>query len=147
MAFPILTDNDSPAYTKAIQYRPLNLRNSGSSILDLSLHPEFLPRSTQIFESKPIGTPRINKPQLVAPDQIRAHLIFLGAIHTLKHTIQSPNLTSSSDEVWATYVARAVDRFAAWTNTVVRSLGHEKRHLKEEEIPPLDVLMAEAFIK
>jgi hypothetical protein len=84
--------------------------------------------------------------ELVTIPEIRAHLSFLGAFARLKAEVKSqkgPDVRGSVDELWAIYVARAVDRFALWIKNGLGDLGGpDPRELVEDEIPPLDVLMA-----
>ncbi|KAG8721756.1 hypothetical protein FRC09_007415 [Ceratobasidium sp. 395] len=96
-------------------------------------------------QSFTIGSKIIGAFELVTIPEIRAHLTFLGAFARLKSSVKSqkgPDVRGSVDELWAIYVARAVDRFARWVDKRLDEVGHTSRDLTEEEAPPLDVLMA-----
>ncbi|KAG8735955.1 hypothetical protein FRC10_009959 [Ceratobasidium sp. 414] len=95
----------------------------------------------QVFD---IGSKAVGASELVAIPEICAHLSFLGAFARLKASVKSqkgPGVRGSVDEQWAIYLARAVDRFAHW---VGKGLGNASgsRDITEDEVPPLDVLMA-----
>ena len=93
-----------------------------------------------------IGTHTLEPFDLVTIPEIQAHLSFLGAFARLKAQVKSqkgPDVRGSVDELWATYIARAVDRFAKWIDKVVyHQTGSDLRELAEVDVPPLDVLMA-----
>ncbi|QRW11330.1 dammaradiene synthase [Ceratobasidium sp. AG-Ba] len=92
-----------------------------------------------------IGQKVISTFELVTIPEIRAHLAFLGAFARLKASVKSqkgPDVRGSVDELWAIYLARAVDRFAKWTERGLDNFINGTRDMKEEEVPPLDVLMA-----
>jgi hypothetical protein len=97
-------------------------------------------------QSYNIGSKVLAPFELVAIPEIRAHLSFLGAFARLKAEVKSqkgPDVRGSVDELWAIYIARAVDRFALWVKNGLSALGEgASRELVEDEIPPLDVLMA-----
>ncbi|KAG8717576.1 hypothetical protein FRC09_014057 [Ceratobasidium sp. 395] len=89
-------------------------------------------------QSFKIGTKVIGAFELVSIPEIRSHLAFLGAFARLKASVKSqkgPDVRDSADELWAIYVARAADRGLG-------DFDGEVRDMKEEEVPPLDVLMA-----
>ncbi|KAF8695715.1 Glycine-rich protein, partial [Rhizoctonia solani] len=84
---------------------------------------------------------------LVTVYEVKTHLVFLGAFARLKSEIKSQkgvDVRGSTDELWAIYLARAVDRFAAWLSKglPVDLDASNPRLLSEDELPPLDVLMA-----
>ncbi|KAF8598557.1 hypothetical protein BDV93DRAFT_336804 [Ceratobasidium sp. AG-I] len=100
----------------------------------------FIPPSLRI------GTHTLGPFDLVTIPEIRAHLSFLGAFARLKAQVKSQkgsDVRGSVDELWATYIARAVDRFAKWVDKVVHhQTGSDLRELAVVDVPPLDVLMA-----
>lgn len=102
--------------------------------------------STAPTKTTDIGAIAINSFELVSLLEIQAHLAYLGAFAQLKAQVKSqsgPDIRHSPDELWAIYVARAVDRFALWMDQMLSKRGgSELRELTENEIPPLDVLMA-----
>ncbi|CAE6480069.1 unnamed protein product [Rhizoctonia solani] len=106
-----------------------------------SSNPQSLP-PTFIINQRTIGPF-----DLITLDEIKAHLVLLGAFARLEARVKSQkdvDFRGSTDELWAIYVARAVDRFAAW---VSKGLPNDldtshPRMLNEDEVPPLDVLMA-----
>ncbi|QRV82577.1 dammaradiene synthase [Ceratobasidium sp. AG-Ba] len=98
-----------------------------------------------------IGMRLVDAFELVTVPDMRAHLAFLGSFARLKALIKSQEITDtcrSADELWAIYVARAVDRFAKWAERGLEDFQSEvqdgtlSRHMMEEEVPPIDVLMA-----
>ncbi|KAF8603071.1 hypothetical protein BDV93DRAFT_178907 [Ceratobasidium sp. AG-I] len=93
-----------------------------------------------------IGTHTLEPFDLVTIPEIQSHLSFLGAFARLKAQVKSqkgPDVRGSVDELWATYIARAVDRFAKWVDKVIyHQTGSDLRELAEVDVPPLDVLMA-----
>ncbi|KAG8754223.1 hypothetical protein FRC11_006772 [Ceratobasidium sp. 423] len=103
------------------------------------------------FESKPptlIINGKITGPfDLITVHEVKAHLVFLGAFTRLRAEVKSQkgvDVRGSTDELWATYLARAVDRFAAWVSKGLPADldASNARVLNEDEVPPLDVLMA-----
>jgi hypothetical protein len=128
---------------------PLDLDN-GSSVSPLPKRARvpdeyvFQPPSppTLVINNKAVGPF-----DLVSIHEIKAHLVFLGAFARLKAAVKAQkgvDVRGSTDELWSTYLARAVDRFAAWAVKGLPTDLNESvsRLLKEEEVPPLDVLMA-----
>ncbi|KAG9098602.1 hypothetical protein FS749_003428 [Ceratobasidium sp. UAMH 11750] len=92
-----------------------------------------------------IGSKVVGAFELVAIHEICAHLSFLGAFARLKASVKSqkgPDVRGSVDELWAIYLARAVDRFARWADKGLDNVTGGSRDITEEEVPPLDVLMA-----
>jgi hypothetical protein len=139
---PVLADSKHPldeeggnSSTPDSPSLPLRVRAPGESSTD------FPPP-----QSYNIGSKVLAPFELVTIPEIRAHLSFLGAFARLKAEVKSqkgPEVrTGSVDELWAIYIARAVDRFALWVKNGLGGLGHHTRKLVEDEVPPLDVLMA-----
>ncbi|QRV82579.1 dammaradiene synthase [Ceratobasidium sp. AG-Ba] len=92
-----------------------------------------------------IGGQNVSGFGLVTSNEICAHLSLLGAFARLKASVKSqkgPDVRRSADELWAIYLARAVDRFAKWAERGIYYSRGEVRKMREEEVPPLDVLMA-----
>ncbi|CAE6461890.1 unnamed protein product, partial [Rhizoctonia solani] len=103
------------------------------------------------FESKPPTLAingKITGPfDLITVQEVKTHLVFLGAFARLKAEVKSQkgvDVRGSTDELWAVYLARAVDRFAAWVSKglPIDLDASNARLLNEYEVPPLDVLMA-----
>ncbi|CEL53644.1 hypothetical protein RSOLAG1IB_06499 [Rhizoctonia solani AG-1 IB] len=97
---------------------------------------------TLIINSKTIGPF-----DLITTHAVKAHLVFLGAFARLRAEVKSQkgvDVRGSTDELWAIYLARAVDRFAAWISKGLPTNldASNARWLDENELPPLDVLMA-----
>ncbi|KAH7338099.1 hypothetical protein B0J17DRAFT_717757 [Rhizoctonia solani] len=100
------------------------------------------PPPTIIINGKTIGPF-----DLITEREVKAHLVFLGAFARLKAEVKSQkgvDVRGSTDELWAIYLARAVDRFAAWISKGLPADldTSNSRLLNEDEVPPLDVLMA-----
>ncbi|CAE6469358.1 unnamed protein product [Rhizoctonia solani] len=100
------------------------------------------PPPTLIISGKTIGPF-----DLMTAHEVKAHLVFLGAFARLKAEVKSQKgvkVRGSIDELWAIYLARAVDRFAAWVSKGLPTNldASDARWLDENELPPLDVLMA-----
>lgn len=103
----------------------------------------FISASTKTSDTRAITTGPF---ELASLPEIQVHLAFLCAFTRLKAQVKSqsgPVIRHSADELWAIYVAQAVDRFALWLERMLSKLGgSEPREFTENEAPPLDVLMA-----
>ncbi|CAE6501435.1 unnamed protein product [Rhizoctonia solani] len=100
------------------------------------------PPPTLIINGKTIGPF-----DLITVQEVKTHLVFLGAFTRLKAEVKSQkgvDVRGSTDELWAIYLARAVNRFATWVSKGLPTDldASNARQLNEDEVPPLDVLMA-----
>ena len=85
-----------------------------------------------------------NYPALISGPSVLAHLRLLGAFHALEASVYVP----ASDPAdppgavrWRVFIHQAVWRFEIWLKRVVKPGGATPRTLRDEEIPPLDVLL------
>lgn len=62
-------------------------------------------------------------PPLVAPSEVRAHLLLLGAFHSLKERVLAEpcplDANMRGDVKWGIFLIRATVRFQAWVECVV----------------------------
>ncbi|KAF8305769.1 hypothetical protein DL93DRAFT_2144320 [Clavulina sp. PMI_390] len=96
------------------------------------------PYPTSLPDTFPIGGRKYAP--VVAVSDLQWHLRILGAFSTLREGVRSEAQAKEmdADAAWATFLARAVDRFARWTGQFRPTTTGS---VPPGELPPIDVLM------
>ncbi|QRV93168.1 hypothetical protein RhiJN_21186 [Ceratobasidium sp. AG-Ba] len=118
----VATDTDSSAKSvPSCSASPIasdSKPDKGDGTFSLPKRPRAPSGSTMMIPSAfKVGSKPLDPFELVTIPEICAHLSLLGAFAKLKSQIKlqtGPDVQTSPNELWATYLARAVDRFAAW---------------------------------